>query len=263
MSFDTLALKSSGIVDPAEQQAYVIPKLKDKSWCFHPQPAIYFSTKIQHGSIAWDHHFSHVYIFLIVTLFGVRPTDFQMFSFFCISTFRRNSIPPSTSFCMITCTSWRFSCTCFLEGGGGGWEGRGSSQVWLKIRMVCFLWINFKFNHFNALKGTTNNFFVRPWLKDPGQEATTSNELTMADGCHWKAVRHIRSERETIYVNTLRWRNWNYLCLFYVSREIEADSLPWLPCTSNCHQKKVGKHIAWLSSQTRESPGSTWPNHMV
>ena len=43
MSFDTLALKSSGIVDPAEQQAYVIPKLKDKSWCFHRgfQPFIF------------------------------------------------------------------------------------------------------------------------------------------------------------------------------------------------------------------------------
>ena len=152
MSFDTLALKSSGIVDPAEQQAYVIPKLKDKSWCFHRQPAIYCSTKIQHGSIAWDHHFSHLYISYRTVFWGETHRFSDVFFFLASQPLRRNSIPPSTSFCMITCTSWRFSCTCF-GGWGGGWEGLGGAvKFGIKIRMVCFLWINFKFNHFNVVE---------------------------------------------------------------------------------------------------------------
>lgn len=147
MSFDTLALKSSGIVDPAEQQAYVIPKLKDKSWCFHPQPAIYFSTKIQHGSIAWDHHFSHLYIFLIVTLFGVRPTDFQMFSFFLHLNLQEELNTTEHKLLYDYLHFLTLQLHLFWE--GGGWEGLGRAVKFAqKIRMVCFFVNKFQIQSF-------------------------------------------------------------------------------------------------------------------
>ena len=129
MSFDTLALKSSGIVDPAEQQAYVIPKLKDKSWCFHRQPAIYCSTKIQHGSIAWDHHFSHLYIFLIVTLFlGWDPHRFSdvFLCFLHLTTFKEelNTTEHKLLYDYLHFLTLQLHLVFWGGGCVEGWEGR-------------------------------------------------------------------------------------------------------------------------------------------
>ena len=147
---------------------------------------------------------------------------------------------------MITCTSWRFSCTRFFW-GGRGWlrrDGREQSALLKKFAWCVFFQINFKINRFKVLKGTTNNFFVWSMIERSGSRG---NNFKWAHHGWWLSL----ESRETHQI-----RAGNHLCKYITVEKLKLFVF-------FCFQGDWSRFLTMITMYLKLSPEKSWETYSL